>query len=29
MTLDGKLLSGKEVPLIEDGLAHQVNVLMG
>jgi cyclic beta-1,2-glucan synthetase len=29
MTLDGKVLGGKEVPLIEDGLAHQVNVLMG
>ncbi|HEX9075651.1 MAG TPA: glycosyl transferase family 36, partial [Anaerolineae bacterium] len=29
ISLDGKVLSGKEVPLIEDGLAHQVNVLMG
>jgi cellobiose phosphorylase len=27
--LDGKVLSGKEIPLLDDGGQHQVNILMG
>ncbi len=28
VTLDGKVLSGSEIPLLDDGGEHQVNILM-
>ena len=29
VTLDGKVLPGNEIPLLDDGRQHQVQVLMG
>jgi cellobiose phosphorylase len=29
LTLDGKVLPGNEIPLLEDGGEHQANILMG
>jgi cellobiose phosphorylase len=29
VTLDGKVLTGNEIPLLDDGRQHQLQVLMG